>query len=189
MPHTDTDNCKRLPPLDSKTPDGFKIGKFAREWLSRAARPSFRYIAPGLSAFTTESFLHIYGAKQAGSYRWNSKSVLEEEEFSSLILPSDLAVPEIVSSSTNFESSSFDKDYGVGKSIVARRAGLYTDCLDYQNADAALLIHPSGLDSAIDFNTLCPWDQGRRPRLAEILQKWITFVCRGWCLEHQCERS
>jgi hypothetical protein len=180
LPQTSEANShKRLAPLDSVTLEKFSIGKFAKSWLPQAARPSFKYIAPGLSTFTVETFLQIYGAEAPDSYRQSSKS-FSKDEISSLLFPSDVAVPETISSSsTNWEISSFEKDYGAGKFTVARRAGLYTDCLWNHDADTVRLIHPSGLSSIVEFDTLCPWDQGRGPRLAEVLQSWTLFIEGG----------
>jgi hypothetical protein len=60
---------RRLPPLEPELLQNFKLGKFAKEWLSRAARPSFRYIAPGLFTFTPETYQQIYSTELTDSYR------------------------------------------------------------------------------------------------------------------------
>lgn len=181
----------RLPPLDAETLESLKMGKFARVFLSQAERPGFDYIAPGLTAFSPETLLQIYGSEASHSYRTDLNRFYSIDNFSSLIFPSDTTVPSTTSQSTDWKISSFDKDLGFGKFTVARRAGLYTDCLDYNNADAVRFIHPSGHPDIVDFKTLCPFDRGRLPRLAEVLENWTNLVeSQAWDInEHGVETS
>ncbi|OAQ70972.1 hypothetical protein VFPPC_03353 [Pochonia chlamydosporia 170] len=179
LPQTTKKRPERMPPLDSELLKRFKLGKFAREWLSLATRPGFRYIAPGLTTFSPESFTEIYGAESASSY-WQNVKLLSEEFTSSLLFPADIIIPTNISTtSTDRDITSFDKDWGFGKFTVARRAGIYTDPLNCDHADTVRLMHPSGLVNLVELTTNCPWDWGRLPRLAEVLEKWTSLIETG----------
>lgn len=67
---------------------------------------------------------------------------------------------------------------GPGKFTVGRQAGLYVipESID---SDAVHLITPSGLSTAGDFISRCPWAESRPPRLAEILSHWASLVESG----------
>lgn len=46
-----------------------RIGRLAREFLSRAPRPKFRHVAPGISAFSAESLSEIYSSESSDSFQ------------------------------------------------------------------------------------------------------------------------
>lgn len=168
---------RRLSPLDLDTLERYKIAKFATEWLSQALRPSFKYIAPGLSTLSPELLIALYGVEPANSPRQTQWS-FPDDDFSSLLFPSDVTIPvNISSTSTEVDIQMFER--GIGRFTVGRRAGVYTDGFDDENADTVYLIHPSGRSRLMSFKTICPWDIGRGPRLAEILQKWTELVETG----------
>jgi hypothetical protein len=125
-----------------------------------------------LFTFTPELFLQIYGAEPANSYRQDAGILFLKENMSSLLLPSDSTVSANTSSSTEWEIRSFDEV--AGKYTVARRAGLYTDCLYPENADFVTLIHPSGLS-----RTMIVKFSGAIPRLADVLRRWTHLVESG----------
>lgn len=91
-------------------------------------------------------------------------------------------MPENLSSSTNQEIRLFNG--GPSRFTVARRAGLYAEGLDPGYADIVILIHPSGLYKLLHFRPSFPWDQGRGPRLAEVLRQWTYLVeSRIWDID------
>lgn len=169
----------RLEPLDIKSMASFRIGRFSREFLSRASRPRFMNVAPGISAFSPETLYEIYSSEPDGSFRRTfSLEDLEEENWVNLLLPSSRTVPRDVSQNPNYDIMSFDRDWGFGKFTVSRRAGLYTDPNSI-DSDVVRLIANSGLPTASQFDGRRPWGPSRSPRLSEVLHHWASLVEDG----------
>lgn len=166
----------RLEPLEAESMSSFQIDSFAKTFLSRARRPSFRHVAPGISTFSPETLHQIYSSEPVDSFRRTfGLGEPDQEDWASLLLPGTGTVPQDVSQSPHFETKSFDKDWGFGKFTVNRRAGLYTEPDDV-NADSFRLIANSGLTTACQFNGRCPWGPSRAPRLSEIFLYWESLI-------------
>jgi hypothetical protein len=174
----------RLEPLDVESMSSFRISRFARDFLSRAPRPAFRHVAPGISAFSPETLSKIYSSEPLDSFRRTfNLGDLDEEDWASLLLPASSTVPRDVSQNSDFDIKSFDEDWGYSKFTVNRQAGLYTepDCID---SDVVRLITKSGLPTACQFNGRCPWGPSRSPRLSEVLLHWASLVENGtWTVD------
>ena len=141
-------------------------------------RPSFKYIAPGLSFFSAASIAGTYAGEDTKSFRRTcSSDDPVDPDYACLIFPADGAVlpPADLARSPNFEISTFDKPWGLGKFTVNRMAGLYLE-LDHVHGDVTQLIGQSGSTSTCKFSSRCPWGPSRSPRLAELLRHWKSLV-------------
>ncbi|KAI1413217.1 hypothetical protein F5Y13DRAFT_189580 [Hypoxylon sp. FL1857] len=164
---------------------------FSAEFLVRAQRPGFMCIAPGISTFTSDSFITTYEAEEPGSVR-QTHWLGEEEDWPTLLFPGLGAVPHDVSQHPNCDINSFDRDWGLGKFTVNRQSGLYV-MADTENSDLVCLITRSGLPTACDFKYPYPWGPPRAPKLAEVLRHWTSLVengtwlidSRGICTDHE----
>ncbi|KAI1136044.1 hypothetical protein F5Y05DRAFT_122232 [Hypoxylon sp. FL0543] len=183
----------RLRPLSPELLARFKISGFAAEFLTRAQQPGFTFIAPGISTFTSQSFIATYEAEAPGSERqthWLGDS--GDHDWPTLLFPGPDVVPHDISRSPDLEINSFDRDWGFGKFTVNRQSGLYV-MADTENSDVVRLIASSGLPSACEFRYPCPWGPHRSPRLAEVLRHWTSLVENGaWlvgpngiCTDHE----
>ncbi|KAI8965151.1 hypothetical protein F5Y11DRAFT_37348 [Daldinia sp. FL1419] len=183
----------RLEPLSSESLAPFKISGFAAEFLTKAQRPSFSFIAPGIGTFTTESLAATYTTEASGSVRqthWLGDS--GDEDWPTLIFPGLDAVPHDVSQDPNQYINCFDRNWGFGKFTVNRRSGLYV-MSDTKNSDVVRLITSSGLPNACEFRRRLTWGPPRDPKLAEVLRHWTSLVEEGtWsvgsngvCTDHE----
>lgn len=174
----------RLEPLDVESMSSFRISRFARDFLSRAPRPEFRHVAPGISAFSPETLYEIYSSEPSDSFRRTfNLGGPDEEDWASLLLPASSTVPRDVSQNSDFNIKSFDEDWGYGKFTVNRQAGLYTEP-DSIDSDVVRLIANSGLPTARQFNGRCPWGPSRSTRLSEVLLHWGSLVENGtWTVD------
>lgn len=163
-------------PLPSNLVDQFDLSPFAKAFLSTAKRPSFSYVAPGITTFTPQSFTNLYATEPDNAPRraQNANAVVADE-YASLILPATLAaVPETPA------DPSFDQPYGRAKFTVARRAGLYTDpTTALRDADTAWLLTAEGSTNAIRFAGHRPWGAPRGVRFAEMFSLWAALVRDG----------
>lgn len=172
----------RLEPLNLESMSSFGISTFSRAFLSRAPRPRFKHIAPGVSAFSPDTLNEIYSSESPDSFRRSfNLGDPDEEDWASLIFPASSSVPRDVSQ--NFDIKSFDEDWGYGKFTVNRRAGLYTEP-DSIYSDGVRLIANSGQPTAFQFNGRCPWGPSRPPHLSEVLLHWASLVEIGtWTVD------
>lgn len=167
--------------LDQETKTAFRISGFSAEFLSRASRPAFTYIAPGITTFSADSLAELYGSEDQRAPRRSyptGPGDPDGDEWASLLLPTTQSVSRDVSHHPDFDIQSFDKNWGFGKFTVSRRAGLYI-IAEVSSSDAVRLINPSGLSRAGEFAGRCPWGNKRPPRLAEILAHWASLVESG----------
>lgn len=174
---------QRLGPLqlDQEAKTAFRISGFTAEFLSRASRPGFTYVAPGITTFSADSVAELYGSEDQRAPRRSyptGPGDPDGDEWASLLLPATQTVTREVSRHPDFDVQSFDKNWGFGKFTVSRRAGLYI-IAEVWDSDTVRLINPSGLSSAGDFTGRCPWGEKRPPRLAEILAQWTSLVESG----------
>ncbi|OBT42048.1 hypothetical protein VE00_07418 [Pseudogymnoascus sp. WSF 3629] len=179
LPRRGQKQQSRLEPLDVEIMSSFRIGGFAREFLSLASRPEFRHVAPGISAFSPETLFEIYSKEPPDSFRRTFNLAGEDEEdWVNLLLLASNTVPQDVSQNSEFDIKSFDEGWGYGKFTVNRRAGLYTEPGSI-DLDAVRLIANSGLPTACQFDGRCPWGPSRSPRLLEVLYHWTSLVENG----------
>lgn len=174
---------ERLGPLElsQETMSSMRISRFVGEFLSRAPRPGFAFVAPGITAFSAETLRETYATEDPASTRRSTPLGQEDPddpEWASLLLPAGKPVDGGTSRSPNADIQSFDKPWGLGKFTVGRQAGLYV-IPESINSDAVHLITPSGLSTVGDFRSRCPWAESRPPRLAEILSHWASLVESG----------
>jgi hypothetical protein len=146
----------------------FSITSFAYEFLSRARIPDFKYIAPGISAFTPETFLRAYSSEELDSRRLAWISEADPDEYPCLLFPSDDTVPR------PSRDAKFDKDWGFGKFTVSRRAGLYIDT-DGTFGDGVQFVDPQGRISTFEISTN-PFGPCQSPRLEEVLRTWKQLI-------------
>lgn len=155
----------------------YEVSPFSRAFLSRAPRPGFQFVAPGLTTFTPDTFTALMDLEDDTSprRRFNAEAPEGSDIFSSLLLPSaSSTVP------TMPEDPIFDRDWGVGKFTIGRRPGLYTDPLQGdQFADGTLLITDRGVANPWSFENRRPWGVARAVRLAEMLEAWADCVRNG----------
>lgn len=165
-------------PLSIDLLEQYEISSFGKAFLSRAPRPHFKFVAPGLTTFTPETFAALMNAEDASSARrrYNASAPEGSDMFSCLILPSaSEAVPSAMP-----ENLTFDRDWGMGKFTICRRPGLYTDPLQgHQFADGTLLVTDPGVANPWSFTTRRPWGVARAVRLVETLEEWADCVRRG----------
>lgn len=168
--------------LDLETRTAFHISDFAAEFLSRAPRPGFKFVAPGITTFSADSFTELYASESQQATRRSHPTGAGDpdgDEWVSLILPATRPVANSVSR----QHQHFDSAWGFGKFTVSRRAGLYI-IAEVSDADVVRLINPSGLSDAGDFTGRCPWGERRPPRLAELLAHWASLVESGtWTVD------
>jgi hypothetical protein len=164
----------RLPPLSSALLDQYALSPFARAFLSRAQAPSnFHLIAPGISAFTADSFTSLYGSEAADSARRRWTATTEPDEWPALILPAASSVPHPA------PERSFDQPWGFSHFSISRRAGLYLGAI-MAEADAVGFVTQAGASPMFRFvPPQCPWGPGREPRLVEVLERWAGLVTAG----------
>lgn len=174
------DAPKRLEPLElsEETMSNYRLSRFVREFLSQAPRPGFVFVAPGITAFSTEALQEAYSSEDPASIRRSTPLGQEDPddpEWASLLLPAGVPVDQHTSRSANTDIQSFDKPWGLGKFTVGRQAGLYV-IPEVTDSDTVHLITSSGLSTAGAFSGRCPWAESRPPRLAEILGHWASLV-------------
>lgn len=174
---------KRLEPLElsQETMSSFRISRFVRQFLSRAPRPGFAFVAPGVTAFSTQALQEAYSSEDPTAIRRSTPLGQEDPddpEWASLVLPVGVPVDQHTSRSANTDIQSFDRPWGLGKFTVGRQAGLYV-IPETTDSDVVHLITSSGLSTAGDFSGRCPWAESRPPRLAEILSHWASLVESG----------
>lgn len=174
---------QRLEPLHltQESSAAFRISRFSIEFLSRALRPGFMYVAPGITTFSAETLTELYGSEDQRAPRRSyptGPGDPDGDDWASLLLPGTQSVASDVSRHPDFDVQSFDKNWGFGKFTVNRRAGLYI-IAEVSDADTVRLITPSGVSNAGDFTGPCPWGERRPPRLAEILAHWASLVESG----------
>lgn len=163
--------------LDPQTRRAFRISAFAAEFLSRAPRPGFTFVAPGITAFSSGSLTELYASESQQATRRSHPTGAGDpngDDWASLVLPATQPVAESVPQ----QHPDFDRPWGFGKFTLNRHAGLYI-IAEASYADVVRLVNPSGMADAGDFRGRCPWGDVRPPRLAEILAHWASLVESG----------
>ncbi|KAK2599276.1 hypothetical protein N8I77_011046 [Diaporthe amygdali] len=174
---------QRLEPLEisQEMMSAFRVSRFVGEFLSRAPRPGFTFVAPGITTFSTEALQSTHASKDPASFRRSTLLGQEDPddlEWASLLLPTNKSVDQDTSRHANSDIQSFDKPWGLGKFTVSRQAGLYV-IPEVTESDTVQLITSSGLTTAGEFRGRCPWGKSRPPTLAEIFGHWASLVESG----------
>ncbi|ROT42460.1 hypothetical protein SODALDRAFT_326619 [Sodiomyces alkalinus F11] len=178
LPHADGSSLREeKPPIPSEILHDLKVSSFARAFLAKAKRPSFTFVAPGITSFTTESIVELYAAEPPTSPRLTADLDLDGgDEYASLILPAvGNPVPEPAPGNRHFE-----KGWGNAKNTVLRRAGLYVNRRSYgSDGDDVVLITHEGVDDAFKHHGRRPWGPYRMFSLSEMLFAWAGLVEDG----------
>ncbi|KAJ4182319.1 hypothetical protein NW767_013900 [Fusarium falciforme] len=165
-----------LDPLSVDLVSKFRLSSFARAFLCAAKRPSFKYVAPGITAFTPETFAATYGVEPPTSRRLQ----IEQDsgfETISLILPST-AGPIVKSEDRHL----FDGEdhLPLADTALYEHPGLYTTFVQpISDGDGTDLVTTQGAMNPIRFDGRRPWGQRGNIRLEVILDLWIAHVVHG----------
>lgn len=165
-----------LEPLSVDLVNKFQLGSFAKAFLCAAKRPSFKYLAPGITAFTPEIFTGIYGAESPTSRRLK----FEQDggfETISLILPST-ASPVVKSEDRHL----FDGEdhLPLADATLYEHPGLYTTFVQpTSDGDGTDLVTAQGAMNPIRFDGRRPWGPAGNMRLEVMLDLWIAHVVHG----------
>lgn len=120
------DGLERLGPLElsQETMSSFRISRFVGDFLSRAPRPEFAFVAPGITAFSTQALQEAYSPEDPTSIRRSTPLGQEDPddpEWASLLLPAGVPVDQHTSRRS---TSSRSTGLGVwGSSRSADRQG------------------------------------------------------------------
>jgi hypothetical protein len=172
--HKVGDGEARPPSLPPALLDHYPLSLFGRGFLSRVYRPpTFRFVAPAISALISDPFTALYGSEPSDSPRLRRVANTEPDEWPALLLPATSSVLPPALEAT------FNKPWGFAKFTVSRRAGLYLGA-DMTEADAACLVTHGVASPVFQFSPQqCPWGPGRSPRLSEVLRRWVGLLRDG----------
>ncbi|KAG9857108.1 hypothetical protein KCU98_g1175, partial [Aureobasidium melanogenum] len=159
---------------------------FQHAFLTRARRPAFSCLAPGMHMWSTKAFEAAHAAEPQDSER---KQVIgrkpdDPEDYQSA-LSRDLA-PTLLFPGRAVESTWRDpskpslRDYkGRGSALLNRKAGLYL-CPVEGWSDAVVFSDGRGRENVFTYRGSCPWMPGRPPALLrDVLKSWKTIVVNG----------
>lgn len=135
-------------PLEKTLLTQFEISPFTVEFLSRAKRPAFPLIAPGITVFSEESLVSTYAREAEGSWRRRWTKNAEPDEWPGLLLPTlvERSVPR-----EHPADDSFDKDWGVGNLTVNLLPGLYVG-VALETADSVFFVTEQARINLFDFS-------------------------------------
>ncbi|KAK4671771.1 hypothetical protein QC764_608580 [Podospora pseudoanserina] len=161
--------------LEDEDIERYKVSRFAKEFLSRSKRPKFKFIGPGITVFSPESWLEVYGSEPENSERRLNRNGAEYKNWPTLVFPSAYQV------GSPFHQWSPGYYKAALSEMVHRRTGVYLNGWDHRYAEAAELVSgsadvPRGITS---FDRPPPWGPVRGTRLALILRHWTTLVEDG----------
>ncbi len=172
--------------VDSSVADRWADHPFERAFLTHAHAPKkpALYVAPGVKAWTTQSFQAAHVNEPNDSERKLTigtkpdddpvrQSHRERDVAPALLFPSDATVPRPA-------SRSVDDFWGRGSVLLERRAGLYL-YPDEEWGDAVLFVDTRGGDTLFTYqNGWCPWMRTRPlATLREVLMFWRFLVAEG----------
>lgn len=165
---------------------------FATAFLSRATRPGnpIKYIAPGLTTWTPDSFTRDIENEPPSSprrqYLARRRGVFDIATTPVLLFPfvdpssttQPLRVIEPIPPGT--AERSFDAEWGFGKFTLDRRAGVYVyPHPESGGGGSVVVVEGSGRDDWGQWGGRCPWGPGSPARLAEVLGRWKGLVEDG----------
>ncbi|KEQ63676.1 uncharacterized protein M437DRAFT_45724 [Aureobasidium melanogenum CBS 110374] len=159
---------------------------FQHAFLTRARRPGFSCLAPGMHMWSTESFEAAHAAEPQDSER---KQVIgtkpdDPEDYQSVLsrdlAPTLLFIGRAVESTWRDPSRPSLRDYkGRGSVLMNRKAGLYL-CPFEDWSDAVVFSDGRGRENVFTYRGSCPWMPGRPPALLrDVLRAWKTIVVKG----------
>jgi hypothetical protein len=172
--------------VDDSVADRWADHSFERAFLARAHAPKkpALYVAPGVKAWTTQSFEEAHVHEPNDSERKLAIGTNPDDEpirqshrnrdlAPALLFPSDATVPKPA-------SRRVDNFWGRGSVLLERRAGLYL-YPDEEWGDAVLFVNGRGGDTLFTYqNGWCPWMRTRPPAtLREVLLFWKVLVAEG----------
>jgi len=173
-------------PLPPELVDEFKLSPFAMAFLKAAKRPPFTYVAPGMTTFNQETFSMLMRAElpDAPRQREIARIGLEPDEWPSLVLPAASTVQLIPQNPSPPGDVFFDKPWGCGRFVIARKAGLYTNLLR-EDGDSTFFITAEGRVNPINYRYQRPWGHPRHLTFAEMFELWTYYIQEGlWEVGH-----
>lgn len=167
-------------PLPSDLVDEFQISPFAKAFLKAAKRPSFTYVAPGLTTFTNEAFASLMRSETPDAPRRHhiSKANLEPDAWPSLVIPATPNTGPVPKDPPG--DRGFDKSWGYARWVIARSAGVYTG-LSHEDGDTTLMVTVEGgaHEQPVRFAHQRPWGHFRTLTFAEMFDLWTHYVTAG----------
>ncbi|KAG9949332.1 hypothetical protein KCU85_g4304, partial [Aureobasidium melanogenum] len=159
---------------------------FQHAFLTRARRPGFSCLAPGMHTWSTKSFEAAHAAEPQDSER---KQVIgrkpdDPEDYQSVLsrdlAPTLLFIGRAAESTWRDPSKPSLRDYkGRGSALMNRKAGLYL-CPFEDWSDAVVFSDGRGRENVFTYRGSCPWMPGRPPALLrDVLRAWKTIVVKG----------
>ncbi|CAD0091016.1 unnamed protein product [Aureobasidium vineae] len=159
---------------------------FQYAFLTRARRPAFGSIAPGVSVWSTKLLEALHAAEPEDSER---KKVIgrkpgDPKDYQSALscdlAPTLLCPGRAVETSWRDHSKPSLRGYkGRGSALLNRRAGFYL-CPDEDWSDAIVFSDGRGRENLFTFRGSCPWMPGRPlALLRDVLRFWKTLVVDG----------
>ncbi|KAH0383225.1 hypothetical protein KCU92_g5543, partial [Aureobasidium melanogenum] len=161
---------------------------FQHAFITRARRPAFGWVGPGVYKLTSEYLESRHTAEPQDSERRQviGRKPGDDDDYQSL-LSRDLA-PTLLFPGRAVESTWRDhsrpslRDYkGRGSALLANKAGLYL-CPDENWSDAVVFSDGRGRENSFTYKGSCPWMPGRPPALLrDVFQMWkILVVNSAW---------
>ncbi|MCJ1271798.1 hypothetical protein MMC22_011703 [Lobaria immixta] len=156
---------------------------FAVEFLLRAFKPPFRYIAPGIQVLTEFTLRDMLQAKSMdssrGEYRRRGKDDCGEQ--SCILFPSDRSVRLCRASAACCNQ---ERSWEFSANAVPSNSGVYLTPCGTMGDGVTFVEHTGRLDS-FQYRGPCPWAPRRHLKLVEMLAKWADLVETGvWEVGH-----
>lgn len=178
-------DTERLEPIPDEALQNKGISAFVCAFLSRAQRPAFTNVAPGISAFSPTSLVELYSSEPDDSKRRKLLRAQLADDPPSLLLPGDETVPDPLPAATAGQGAPnfFDREWGFGKFTLIRRTGIYT-AVDEKNADTVCRVDMRGVTDVWLPRRTSRVEAARGPKLAEVLTYWRELITEGvWAVE------
>ncbi|CAG9942258.1 unnamed protein product [Clonostachys rosea f. rosea IK726] len=160
-------------PLPISLVNRFKMSPFAKAFLTRAKRPNFTFVGPGITVFTDVRFEATMSSELPDSERsqFIKKFPDEPDLYPSLILP-------LADESVRLQTPFTIRERHLERLTISLLPGLYT-AVDDKFADTIQLVTAQATDRDMVHNVQRPWGIGRAPRFAEIFEVWAGYVIDG----------
>ncbi|CAH0044327.1 unnamed protein product [Clonostachys solani] len=160
-------------PLPSSLVNQFRISPFAKAFLTKAKRPNFTFVGPGITVFTDERFEAIMGSEPPDSERsqFIRRFPDEPDLYPSLVLP-------LADESVRLQTPFNPRKRHLERLTISLLPGLYMGVND-KFADTIQLVTAQATDRDMAYNVPRPWGADREPRFAELFEVWAGYVVDG----------
>lgn len=183
LPSPVTRQSTHEPLIEQTVADKWAEQSFQHAFLTRARRPAFTSVGPGISVWTAKSFDAAHAAEPQDSER---KEVIgsrpeDSDDYRSALsrdlAPTCLFPGRAVESTWRDHSKPSLRDYkGRGSALLNRRAGLYIGP-EEDWSDAVVFSDGRGRENLFTCRGSCPWMPGRPPALLrDVLAFWKRLV-------------